>query len=49
MSGTLLLSCSPGEVWAALVRDGALAGLRVLRAATGARSGEVLLGRVVAL
>ncbi len=49
MSGTLLLSCSPGEVWAALVQDGALAGLRVLRAATGARSGEVLLGRVVAL
>jgi ribonuclease G len=49
VSGALLLSCSPGEVWAALVQDGALAGLRVLRAATAARSGEVLLGRVVAL
>jgi len=49
VSGTLLLSCSPGEVWAALVQDGALAGLRVLRAATAARSGEVLLGRIVAL
>ncbi|HZB90359.1 MAG TPA: ribonuclease E/G, partial [Stellaceae bacterium] len=49
MSGELLLSCSPGEVWAALVRDGALAGLKVLRDVPGARTGDVLLGRVVAL
>ena len=49
MSGTLLLSCSPGEVWAALVQDSALTGLSVLRAAAGARSGEVLLGRIVGL
>ena len=49
MSSELLLSSSPGELWAALVRDGALEGLRVLRAGRSGRVGEVLLGRIVAL
>jgi ribonuclease G len=49
VSGELLLACSPGEVWAALVEGGKLAGLRVLRAAGPGRVGEVLLGRIVAL
>ncbi len=49
MSRELLLACSPGEVWAALVSDGALAGLRVLRAGARGRAGEIFLGRVVAL
>jgi ribonuclease G len=48
VSGELLLACSPGEVWAALVEDGALEGLRVLRAG-GGRVGEILFGRVLAL
>lgn len=49
MTGELLLSASPGELWAALVRDGALEGLRVLRVGRSGRVGEVLLGRIVAL
>ncbi|MGO8919724.1 MAG: ribonuclease E/G [Stellaceae bacterium] len=49
MSGELLIACSPGEVWAALVQDGELAALRVLRAGAGARAGAVFFGRVVAL
>lgn len=49
MSGELLIASSPGELWAALVRDRELAALRVFRAGAGARPGEVFLGRVVAL
>jgi ribonuclease G len=49
VSRALLLACSPGEVWAALVEDGALTGLRVLRAGARGRAGEIFLGRVVAL
>lgn len=49
MSRELLIQCSPGELWAALVEDGDLAGLRALRAGAAARAGEIFLGRVVAL
>jgi ribonuclease G len=49
VSGELLIACSPGEIWVALVQDGELAALRVLRAGARARAGEVFLGRVVAL
>jgi len=49
VSGELLIACSPGELWAALVQDDKLAALRVLRAGADARLGEVFLGRVAAL
>ena len=50
MSGTLLIAASPGELWAALVRQERLRELRVFRAEEGrGRVGEVILGRVVAL
>ncbi len=49
MRSELLIACSPGELWAALVEDGDLTALRVLRAGAAARAGEVFLGRVVAL
>jgi ribonuclease G len=49
VSRELLLACSPGEVWAALIEGRALAGLRVLRGGGRGRAGEVFLGRVVAL
>lgn len=49
MSTTLLLACSPGEVWAALISDGQLAGLSLKRAGVQGRLGEMLLGRVLAL
>lgn len=49
MSVDLLIACSPGELWAALVQEGELAGLRVLRAGGRGRAGEMFLGRVAAL
>lgn len=49
MSTTLLLACPPGEVWAALLSDGRLAGLSLKRAGAQGRAGEVLLGRILAL
>lgn len=49
MSGALLIACSPGELWAALVAEDDLAALRVLRDGAGARAGDLFLGRVAAL
>jgi ribonuclease G len=50
MSGSLLVSCAPGEVWAALLDENEeLVGLRVLRAGMAAQEGDLFLGRVVAL
>lgn len=49
MTRTLLLSVSPGEIWAALEDDGALEALRVIRTANSGLVGAVILGRVVAL
>lgn len=49
MTRRLLLSFSPGEIWAALVADGDLAGLRLVRTYGAARPGDLFLGRVVAL
>lgn len=49
MSPTLLIAASPGEVWAALVEEGELQELRVLRGGARGQAGEVFLGRVVAL
>jgi ribonuclease G len=49
VSPTLLIAASPGEVWAALVEEGELQELRVLRGGARGQAGEVFLGRVVAL
>lgn len=49
MSRTLACQVSPGEVWAALVDDGELVGLRVAREGDADVVGGVFLGRIVAL
>jgi Ribonuclease G/E len=48
MTRRLLLSVSPGEIWAALLVDGELEALRLVRN-VGARAGDVYRGQVVAL
>jgi ribonuclease G len=48
VSRELLIAVSPGEIWAALVEEGQLAGLRVLRPGAGGQVGQIYLGRVVA-
>lgn len=48
MTRRLLLSVSPGEIWAVLAADGELAALRLVRS-IGARAGDVYRGRAVAL
>jgi ribonuclease G len=45
----LLLAFSPGEVWAALVAQGDLSALRLVRTDGAAKPGDLYLGRVVAL
>jgi ribonuclease G len=45
----LLIACAPGELWAALIEDETLAGLRVLRPSARGRVGDIFLGRVVGL
>jgi ribonuclease G len=45
----LLIAVSPGELWAALVEEGRLAALRVLRPGAGGQVGQIYLGRVVAV
>jgi ribonuclease G len=45
----LLLAVSPGEIWAALIENGELAALRLMRTPGEARPGDLYLGRVVAL
>jgi ribonuclease G len=47
MTRRLLLSVSPGEVWAALVVADELIGLRLLRSCVDARAGDIFLGRVI--
>ena len=47
MSRELLIGVSPGELWAALVEEGRVAALRVLRPDAGGRVGQIYLGRVV--
>jgi Rne/Rng family ribonuclease len=47
VSRDLLIAVSPGELWAALVEEGQLAALRVLRPGAGGQVGEIHLGRVV--
>lgn len=49
MSRTLALQVSPGEVWAALERDGELIGLRVARERAQDAVGAIYVGRIVAL
>ena len=49
MKRELLLSRSPGELWAALVDDGVLVGLRVWRTGSRGQPGEIFLGRVRAI
>ncbi|MGH6981422.1 MAG: ribonuclease E/G, partial [Stellaceae bacterium] len=49
MTRRLLLSFSPGEIWAALVADGELTELRLTRTHGVARAGDLYLGRVVAV
>lgn len=49
MMRRLLVSLSPGEIWAALVEEGALSTLRVVRTHGAAQAGDLYLGRVVAL
>jgi ribonuclease G len=49
VSRTLLLSVSPGEIWAALEDEGELEALRVVRTGNPSLVGAVILGRVVAL
>ena len=49
MSRTLACQVSPGEVWAALVEEGELIGLRVVREGDADVVGGVFLGRIVAL
>jgi ribonuclease G len=49
VSRELLIAVSPGEWWAALLDEGELTGLRVLRPGAGGQVGEIHLGRVVAL
>jgi ribonuclease G len=45
----LLLAISPGEIWAALVAEGDLSALRLVRTYAAARAGDLYLGRIVAL
>jgi ribonuclease G len=49
MRRELLIACAPGELWAALVEDETLAGLRVLRPSARGRIGDIFLGRVESL
>lgn len=49
MSRTLFIAVSPGEIWAALAEEDALAALRLMRSAAASRVGAVFLGRIVAL
>jgi ribonuclease G len=49
MSQSLLISASPGELWAALCEGDEPVELRILRQGTGARVGEIFLARIVAL
>jgi ribonuclease G len=46
---TLLLSRSPGELWAALVENDGLAALRLWRVGSQGQPGEIVLGRVRAI
>ncbi len=45
----LLLAVSPGEIWAALVAQGELSALRLVRTYGAPKPGDLYLGRVVAL
>jgi Ribonuclease G/E len=49
VSRDLVVAVSPGEIWAALVEDDALTALRLVRSFAPSLTGEVYLGRVVAL
>jgi ribonuclease G len=49
VSRTLACRVSPGEVWAALMEEGELIGLRVVREGDADVVGGVFLGRIVAL
>lgn len=49
MTRTLLLSRSPGELWAALVENDGLAALRLWRVGSQGQPGEIVLGRVRAI
>ena len=49
MTRRLLLSVSPGEIWAAVTADDELAALRLVRDLGAAGAGDVYRGRVVAL
>jgi Ribonuclease G/E len=49
MTRELLLSRSPGELWAALVEDDVLIGLRLWRIGSRGQPGEIFLGRVRAI
>jgi ribonuclease G len=49
VSRELLIAVSPGEIWAALVEEEALAALRVLRPDAPGAVGDVFLGRILAL
>ncbi len=49
MTRRLLLSLSPGEIWAALLEDGELSALRLVRTHGAARAGDIYLGRVATL
>lgn len=49
MTRTLLLSRSPGELWAALAENDGLAALRLWRVGSQGQPGEIVLGRVRAI
>lgn len=49
MTRRLLLSLSPGEIWAAVTVDAELTALRLVRDLGAAQAGDVYRGRVVAL
>ncbi len=49
MTRALLLSCSPGELWAALVENDELLALRLWRSGSPGQPGEIVLGRVRAI
>lgn len=49
MTRTLLISASPGEIWAALEEGGELEALRVIRTGHPSLVGAIAYGRVVAL
>ncbi len=49
MMRRLLVSLSPGEIWAALVEEDELSALRLVRTHGAAQTGDLYFGRVVAL